>query len=90
MQSKSVETLDPRSGAALGPRDKCRGPLDNVTYQGCERRSFFKVFPIISLWELYVAKLTRVPIQTAQKPDATVSLCLMMLFMKFDQNWPGR
>ena len=50
---------------------------------------FFKVFPIISLWELYVAKLTRVPIQTAQKPDATVSLCLMMLFMKFDQNWPG-
>ena len=29
-----------------------------------------KVFPIISLWELYVAMATRVPIQSAQKPYA--------------------
>ena len=27
----------------------------------------FKVFPILSLWELYVAMATRVPIQSTQK-----------------------
>ena len=31
---------------------------------------FFKFFPIICLWELYVATATRVPIQSAQKSYA--------------------
>ena len=30
----------------------------------------FKVFPKISLWVLYVAMATRVPIQSAKKPYA--------------------
>ena len=34
----------------------------------------FKVFPIISLWELYVAMAARVPIQSAQKPYAAFPL----------------
>ena len=32
---------------------------------------FFHVFPIVSLWELFVAMETRVPIRPGQKPNAT-------------------
>ena len=51
-------------------------------------KKIFKVFPIISLWELYVAMATRVPIQSAQNPLYRLSPNLMMLYMKFDPNWP--
>ena len=38
---------------------------------GFREEDFFKVFPVISLWELYVSMAIRVPIQSAQKPYAT-------------------
>ena len=43
----------------------------------------------ISLWQLYVAMATRVPIPSAQKTNAAFPLTLMMLYMKFDQIWPN-
>ena len=45
----------------------------------------FKVFPILSLLELYVAMATRVPIQSAQNLMQPFPQ-LIMLYMKFDQN----
>ena len=36
-----------------------------------EKKIFFYVFPIVSLWELSVAMETRVPIRPGPKPNAT-------------------
>ena len=54
-------------------QDICGEPVDIVTYQiyslwaSLFQRIFFKVLPIISLWELYVAVAIRVPVQPVQK-----------------------
>ena len=37
-------------------------------------KKIFKVFPIISLWELYVAMATRIPIRSAPKSYAACPL----------------
>ena len=46
----------------------------NILLAAClmvlEKKTFKVFFPIISLWELYVAMANKVPIQSAQKPYA--------------------
>ena len=51
---------------------------------------FKKVFPVIKLrlWEIYVALATRVQIQSARNTVQS-SPYLMVLYMKFDLNWPS-
>ena len=80
-----MKTLDPRGRDQFGPngldwRNLCKGLLDIGTYQiyiCCGLYSFiveyFERFSHISLWELYVAMTTRVPIQSVQKPYAAFS-----------------
>ena len=53
---------------SLDWQDLCRGPLDIATlllHTHGFRIGFFLVFPIINLWELYVAMTTKVSIQSA-------------------------
>ena len=46
------------------------------------------VFPIISQWGLSVAMATSVLIQSAPKTLCSLSPPLVMLHIKFDQDWP--
>ena len=46
------------------------------------------VFPIISQWELSVAMVTRVLVQSVPKPYAAFPPTPVMLHIKFDQDWP--
>ena len=71
-----METLDSWGGASFDLRGligriyvRNQSTLDiakAVDLIVSESEENFKVFPIISLWELYVAMTTRVPIQSAQ------------------------
>ena len=71
---KSMDAVDPR-GVASFDTSRLIGRIyigDHKTLLNTYNLSedFFKVFPIISLWELYVATTTRVLIQSVQKPYA--------------------
>ena len=46
------------------------------------------IFPIISQFGLSFAMEIRVLIQSAPKPYATFPTTSMMLYIKFDQDWP--
>ena len=78
-----MKTLDPNSRSSLDMQgldwqDLCWRPLYIASYQIIKlrtswfQRRFLKVFPIISLGELYVAMAARVPTQSAQKPYAAL------------------
>ena len=67
--------------------DLCRRPLDIATNQVYKLWLYGfrdEDFPIISLWELYVAMDTRVQIQSAQNPYAAF-LPYLMLYIKFEK-----
>ena len=54
---KSMGVHDPLGCGQFGPQgldwqDVCRGPLNIATYK--IYKNIFQVFPIISLWELYI------------------------------------
>ena len=51
---------------------------------GFQGRIFFTFYP---LWELYVAMETRIPIRP--KTLGSLSPYLIMLHLKFDQDWPS-
>ena len=73
----------PRGGACMDPRDTVgriykedHYTLLHTKMKGLglvvsEKKIFFYVFPIVSLWELSVAMETRVPIRPGPKPNAT-------------------
>ena len=77
-------TLDTRGiGGSLDPRDLIgriyvgdHQTLLDTKYISCGPHGFRNDFPIISLWELYVAMATRVPTQISLK-----SCCLMTQFL---------
>ena len=71
-----METIDPRGVAKSDPWDMNGGPLAIAKYQisklwafWFQRRRFFSVFPIVSLWELFIAIKTTILIQSAPKPN---------------------
>ena len=46
------------------------------------------MFPIISQCELSVAMVTTVLIESVPKPKSSFSPILLILHIKFDQDWP--